>query len=189
VIVGHLGLAAGVRGGWPRSSLLWLLVASIAPDLLDALMAAAGICNPNGLYSHTIPAVALLAAVVGGAAYLSATRKHAGSTAVPTAIACVVVILLHPALDFLTGQKLYWPGGELEGLRLYDWPLADFALESAVVILGWLILRRSPAVPRWAAAPATICALVVLQGAMNLGQRDLRDLKPNSCAVEAAPAR
>jgi hypothetical protein len=189
VIVGHFGLAAGVRGGWPRSSLLWLLFASIAPDLLDALLAAAGICNPNGLYSHTVPVVVLCAAVVGGAAYLTGTRKQAGSTAVPTAVACVVVILLHPALDFLTGQKLFWPGGELEGLRLYERPLTDFVLESAVVILGWLILRRSPAVPRWAATPATICALIVLQGAMNLGLRNFRDVKPNACGAEAAPAR
>lgn len=185
MIVGHLGLAAGVRGRWPRTSLLWLLGASIAPDLVDVLMAAANICNPSGLYSHTIPAVVLLAAIVGGAAYLT-TGRQSGPAAGATATACVAVILLHPVLDFMTGQKLYWPGGELEGLRLYDRPLVDFVIESALVTLGWLILRRSRAVPRWAATPAALGALIALQGAMNL---QLRGIKPNACAVEAPPAR
>ena len=174
-----------MRGRSPRSSLLWLLPASVAPDLLDVLMAAAGICNPSGLYSHTLPAVALLATVIGGSAYLIARGDNADLSAVATAIACALVVLLHPALDFLTGQKLLWPGGALVGLRLYDWPLTDFLLESAVVIVGWLVLRRSPSVPRWAATPAAVCALVALQGAANLS---VRSLKPNACSVEAAPA-
>jgi hypothetical protein len=184
VIFGHFGLAAGVRGGWPRTALVWLLPASIAPDLLDVILAAARICNPYGLYSHTLPAVVLIAALVGGAAYLTVSGK-ADATAASTAMACILVILLHPTLDFLTGHKLFWPGGELRGLHLYDRPMLDFLLESAVVVVGWLLLRRTPAAPRWAAAPAALCTVLLLQGAADLSAGSF---KPSACAVEAVPA-
>jgi hypothetical protein len=184
VIFGHLGLAAAVRGRWPSASLLWLLPASVAPDVLDVAMAVTGICNPDGLYSHTIPVVALLAALVGGAAYLMPRGREAGSTALATAGGCAAVIVLHPVLDLLTGHKLFWPGGPLVGLRLYEHPFVDFLLESALVILGWLLLRRSRAVPRWATAPATVYAVLALQGVGNLSRGSL---KPNACPVVAAP--
>ena len=48
MIFGHFGLAAAARGRWWRSSLLWLLPASNAPELADVAMAALGICNPDG---------------------------------------------------------------------------------------------------------------------------------------------
>src|SRR6059036_4195015 len=35
------------------------------------------------------------------------------------------------------------PGGPMIGLNLYDHPIADFALETAVVCAGWLVYRRS----------------------------------------------
>jgi len=73
-------------------------------------MAVAGTCNPYALYSHTLPAVALLASIVGGAAYLMAARASPQGTALPTALGCVIVIALHPLLDFFTGHKLLWPG-------------------------------------------------------------------------------
>jgi hypothetical protein len=184
VIFGHLGLAAAVRGRWPNASLLWLLPASVAPDLLDVAMAATGICNPDGLYSHTIPVVALLAALVGGAAYLMPRGREASSTALATACGCVAVVLLHPALDFLTGYKLFWPGGPHVGLRLYERPFADFLLEGALVILGWLLLRRSSTTPRWATAPAAVCAVLALQAMGNLSRGSL---KPNACPAVAAP--
>ena len=174
-----------VRSGWPRTSLLWLLPASVAPDVLDVCAAVTGICNPYGLYSHTIPAVVLLASVVGAAAYFSGTRVGTHADALPTALGCILVIVLHPVLDFLTGHKLLWPGGELVGLGLYRWPLVDFALESAIVIAGWLMLRRSRAVPRWASALAALCALVLLQGVGNFA---LPAMKPTACAASGTPA-
>jgi hypothetical protein len=184
VIVGHLALAAMVRRAWPRASLLWLLPASVAPDLLDVCMAVGGVCNPYGLYSHTVPAVVLLAAVVGGAAYLVIARTGAHPNALPTTLGCILVIVLHPLLDFPTGRKLLWPGGALVGLGLYQQPVADFVMESGLVTVGWLLLRRARATPRWASAPAALCALVLLQGAGNFG---LRGLKPSACATSETP--
>ena len=36
------------------------------PDVLDVAFAMSGICSPFGLYTHTLPAIALETAVVGG---------------------------------------------------------------------------------------------------------------------------
>ena len=62
MIAGHLGIAGAVYAARRGSSLPWLLVAAMAPDGVDALFVLAGICNPHGLYSHTIPAAVLIAA-------------------------------------------------------------------------------------------------------------------------------
>jgi hypothetical protein len=179
VIVGHLGLAGAVRGRAPRAALLWLLPATLAPDLLDAAYAVAGVCNPYGLYSHTIPAVALLAAVIGGAALLAADRA--------TALACVVVILLHPALDYFTGSKLAWPGGDLVGLRWYDRPGLDFVAEVALLAVGWLVVRTTIAPSRRRIAAAVVVALVVVQGAMDAVYKP-GGWKPTACAAPPGTA-
>lgn len=179
---GHLGLAAAMRGRWKHSSLLWLFPASIAPDLLDVTMAALGICNPFGLYSHTIPVVALIALVVGGAAWLLGRRGTADpSVAATNAAIYATVVLLHPALDFFTGNKLIWPGGQLVGLNLYARPLADFLLESAFLIAGWAVMRRAGAGPRWATTVKVLCLAVLLQATASLA-RPWR--KPNACGPD-----
>ncbi len=66
MIAGHLGIAGVAHAVRRDSSLVWLLGASLAPDVVDAMFVVAGSCNPHGLYSHTLPAAALIAAVTGG---------------------------------------------------------------------------------------------------------------------------
>jgi hypothetical protein len=178
VIVGHLGPAGAVRARWRTTALPWLLVAALAPDLLDASLAAAGVCNPYGLYSHTVPAVLLLAAVLGGAAFLMESRA--------TAVACVALVFLHLPLDYLTGNKLYWPGGAMYGLRLYQRPFADFVLEVPIIVTGWWLLRRSASPPRWAVSRVALLALVAAQATVDLMDRSW---KPNACAAADAPLR
>lgn len=176
MIVGHLGVAAALARWRPRVSLLWLLPAAIAPDLLDIAYAAAGICNPYGLYSHTVPAVLLLGACLAGAAVLVGQRE--------TGALVLLVVLLHLPPDYLTGQKLFWPGGELHGLRLYDHRVIDFLLESAVVLGGWALLRGRPGPPpRWAGAIWAVAGLVALQGAADVLHGGL---KPNVCPVSTS---
>jgi hypothetical protein len=176
VISGHLGVAAAARGRWPVVSLLWLLPATFAPDLLDLAYAAVGICSPYGLYSHTIPVVALTAAVLGGAAFLATGSRAAG-------LLVGGVVLAHLPLDFVTGHKIYWPGGPLLGLQFYDFPLLDFLIEMPVALGGWWLLRRSGRGPRWATVAATALALVVLQGTFALMPRSQ---KPSACRRAAA---
>lgn len=153
-------MAAAVRSGWRDTSLLWLLLASVAPDLLDIAYALVGICSPFGLYSHTVPVVVLLALVVGVAAYVAT-----GSRA--TAVGAGSLVLLHLPADLITGYKYFWPGRPLMGLNLYRHPALDFLLEASVALGGWWLLRRNGRAPRWATVAAAAGALVLVQAAFD----------------------
>jgi len=54
-----------------------------------------------------------------------------------------LVVVSHWALDYFTGIKPTWPGGPIVGMNLYARPLVDFALESATILAGWLLYRRT----------------------------------------------
>ena len=171
MITGHLGIAAAARGRWPVASLLWLVPVSIAPDLLDVGYALTGICSPYGLYSHTVHAAVLTAAVLGGAAFLATSSYAAG-------LLTAALVVAHLPLDFVTGHKIFWPGGPLIGLDLYERPLLDFAVEVPILLGGWWLLRRGGRGPRWATTGAAALALVVGQGAFDLIEREI---KPSGC--------
>jgi hypothetical protein len=175
VITGHLGVAAAARGRWPIVPLIWLLPVAVAPDLLDLGYAILGICSPYGLYSHTIPAAVLTAAVLGGIAFLASGSRAAG-------LLVAGVVLAHLPLDLVTGYKIYWPGGPLLGLRLYGHPLLDFLAETPFVLAGWWLLRRTGRGPHWAVAGSTAAVLLLLQGAFDLVNRGL---KPDACVWHA----
>jgi hypothetical protein len=182
VIAGHFAVAGAVHASWREVPLLWLLGASIAPDVADGLYVLAGVCNPHGLYSHTVPAAALIAAIVGGAAFLTTGLRSAG-------LMTAAVTMAHLPLDFVTGLKLFWPGGELLGLHLYTRPGWDFAVESAMVLAAWRLLQRQPGVPRWTVAWPVVAALLVFQAAAAIGSGAGDGLKPSACTrVEHTPA-
>lgn len=180
MITGHLGIAAALHASRRDSSLGWLLGASMAPDVVDGLFVVAQTCNPHGLYSHTLPAAALIAAVTGAVAYLATDRRATGLLA-------ALLVLAHVPLDFVTGHKLFWPGGELAGLRLYEWPALDFALESAIVTGGWWWMRARPWAPRWATTWVALAGLLVVQGAMDVAGRGRGGVKPSACTRPVTP--
>ena len=180
MITGHLGIAGAAHASRRDSSLPWLLVAAMAPDIVDALFVVAHQCNPFGLYSHTVPAAALLAVVVGALAYYFTGQRATGALS-------ALLVLAHLPPDFITGRKLFWPGAEMMGLRLYDHPIGDFALEAALVLLGWWLLRRRPWAPRWATGRAALVSLFALQIAIEAIGTARGGAKPSSCG-EAAVA-
>lgn len=175
MIAGHLGIAGAVYSGRRNSSLLWLLGASMAPDVVDALFVAAKICNPYGLYSHTFHAAALIAAVTGGMAFLATGQRSTGLLA-------ALLVLAHLPPDYITGLKLFWPGGELLGLRLYNHPVADFALEALIAAGGWWLVRSREWAPRWATGWLALAALLALQGTLDIVGARRGGLKPSACA-------
>jgi hypothetical protein len=176
VITGHIGAAFGAKSARPEASLAWLLLATIAPDIVDFVAGFSGVCNPGGLYSHTIPAALLISLVVAGAAWLN-TRN------IPTALLAAGLVLVHLPLDYLTGLKYLWPGSPGVGLYIYRWPALDFVVELPVVLAGWWMLRRSGKAPRWATSIVTIALLISIQASLNIWQHFALRTKPNACVV------
>ena len=183
MITGHLGVLGAARSvsRAPSSSiaLIALVLASFAPDILDAAYSVAGFCSPYGLYSHTVPAVAIETAIVAGVALL-VTRSWA------TTLLFALVVVLHIPADFLTGRKLLWPGGEMTGLYWYDRPLDDFLLEAPTVLFGWWLLRRSGRAPQWATSVPVLTLVLLAQTAFDVeAARTGRGMKPSACFTDS----
>ncbi len=160
---GHIGLGLGAYS-FRKTLPLWLvLVAAQVPDWLDAGYCIADMGRgPYGLYSHGFIPIGAAAIVFGSAAYI-VTRD------IGAALIVMLVVASHWALDYLTGIKPTWPGGPVVGMNLYTRPLIDFTLEAAVILVGWLLYRRT--LPRsvrdhgWTYATLfALCALQVLAG-------------------------
>lgn len=88
------------------------------------------------MLSHSIPAVVVLAAVLS-LLYYGAARDWGSSALV------AVIVGSHAVADYATGMKPTWPGGPYIGLQLYHRPALDFVVEAAVIIIGWIVYRRS----------------------------------------------
>ena len=133
--VGHLGVALAGKG-WRREAPLWLLV--LATQGCDWVQVVACMAAPGSspMWSHSIAAVLALATVLLLGSYGVTQNRQ-------VALLTAAVVVSHVLLDYVTGVKPTWPGGPMIGLNLYDHPIADFALETAVVCAGWLVYRRS----------------------------------------------
>jgi len=161
MMVGHFGIAYGVRAldtreVDARAPLLWLLAAAVAPDLLDAMFALRKYCNPDGVMSHSLPAVGILATLFGVGAFLH-TRN------VTTAFVVAGMVMLHLPPDYLTGRKGLWPGGPVIGLYIYRWSWLDLLVEVPVIIGGWWMLRRTHFKPRLAVSGLALGAMLAVQ--------------------------
>ncbi len=169
--IGHVGAALAAKRVRRSIGLLVLLVATYAPDWVDTSLCMAGAFSPQGMLSHSIPAVALFA-LVGFAAYATATRDWRGGLVVGA------VILSHMLLDWITGYKPTWPGGPMIGLRFYDHPIADFIAESVVIVIGALLYARTlPARKRpWIDVWAMLGALLLLQLGLDVAEMLMKSL-------------
>lgn len=159
--LGHVGIALAAKGVRRDIALLVLLVATYAPDWVDASLCVIGAYDRNGMLSHSFAAVTLLGSAAV-AAYAFHTRNFAAGLIVGG------VVLSHALLDLVTGYKPTWPGGPMIGLGLYRHPLADLVIESVVIIIGVALYRRSlPARSRpWVDITAMLGALLLMQTAI-----------------------
>jgi hypothetical protein len=153
---GHVGVALGAHG-IRRSIPLWLLIfASQMPDWADAGLCLADIRTPiPGMYSHSLPAVATLA-LVAALIYCVILRDPAGMALV------ALVVISHVAGDYLTGLKPSWEGGPMIGLELYKRPVIDFFIEAFVVMIGWLLYRRTLSPEKRSSEPALTLLFMLL---------------------------
>jgi hypothetical protein len=169
MFIGHVAIALAGKRVRESVPLAALLVATFGPDVIEiTLLAIERWQNmPTSLGSHSIPAVALGAAVVGAAYWLRRDDGRGG------ALLCAIYAS-HWAADLLTGSaKPTWLGGPRLGLSLYDHPTIDFFIESALLLGAWVFFwpaRDSRYRPR-AIQIAALIALVVLQLVFNASER------------------
>lgn len=180
MIMGHVGIAYGARSldRRPASAaapLLWLVAASIAPDLLDGAFALGHYCNPAGAFSHSLPAAAILAAIFGVAAFL-----HTRSAA--TAFLVAGLVMLHLPPDYVTGRKALWSGGPVIGLYIYRSSWLDFLVEVPIVIGGWWMLRRTSFTPRVLVSGLALAALLTVQAGFDLEGQVNGTRPPRECS-------
>ncbi len=156
MIIGHLGIALGARAVDRDAPLPWLVAAAVAPDVLDILLASRGVCNAMGEYTHTLPAIAVTAVVLGVAAGWTDRRWRTG-------LMVAALVVSHILVDYVTGLKPLWIGGPIVGLNLYRWPWVDFLIEAPLIAGGWWAARRWGNVPRWVGSRLMLVALLLAQ--------------------------
>jgi len=156
--IGHVGAALAAKRFRASIGLLALLVATYVPDWVDGGLCLAGVYNPEGMLSHSIPAV-LLFALAGFFLYAVRSRDRTG------ALTIAGLIISHMLLDWITGSKPTWPGGPMIGLRLYGHPVLDFIVEGALIVAGALLYARTlpPRRRPWIDIAIMLGALLVLQ--------------------------
>lgn len=134
--VGHVGLAVGAKGVRPELPLAALVIAAQGPDWIDTMLTALGITgNRAEMLSHSVPSALIATLIVAGISLLVWRSRRA--------LVLPAVYLLHLPADYFTGLKPLAPGLPSVGLQLYDYPLADFALEALVIVAGWQLWKRS----------------------------------------------
>ena len=156
--LGHVGIALGAKGVRRDIALLVLLVATYAPDWVDAGLCVMGAYDPRGMLSHSLPATLLLGALSITAYSLYASDLRGG-------LIVAGVVVSHVLLDLINGYKPTWPDGPTIGLGLYRYPLADLLIESVVILIGVVLYRGTlPARSRaWIDVAAMLGALLVMQ--------------------------
>jgi hypothetical protein len=169
--VGHVGAALAAKRLRAGIALWVLLVATYTPDWVDTGLCLAGKYNPDGVLSHSVPAV-MLFALVGLLAYAAVTRDWTG------ALVVAGVIVSHMVLDWLTGYKPTWPGGTMIGLRLYEHPILDFFAEGIVIFIGALLYVRTlpPGKKPWTNFALMAGVLLVLQLSIDVAHLMMKTL-------------
>jgi hypothetical protein len=169
VFIGHTAIALAAKRARPSLPLAMLIAAAYGPDVIEiTLLALWNWANVHAAFgSHSIPSVALGAAVVGLAYWIWRRDALGGSLLAATYGS-------HWVADLLTGSgKPTWGGGPTLGLSLYEHPVIDFVVESAMLLAAWLACwpagdRRRRRAAAYMAAPI---ALVVVQLVFNASDR------------------
>ena len=169
--IGHVGAALAAKRVRRSIGLLALLVATYTPDWVDSGLCLAGVSNPQGMLSHSVPAV-LLFSLVGFVLYALKTRDWTA------ALVVAAVILSHMFLDWITGYKPTWPGGPMIGLRLYGHPVADFIVEGMLIAIGALLYARTlpPRQQPWIDVSIMLGSLLALQLGIDVAHMLLKTL-------------
>ena len=165
---GHAAVALALTRRRPRVPIVPLVLAAFGPDWIEMLLMITAQREETAVLTHSIPAV-----LIGGglaAALYAATRR-------PGARTVFLAWLLHWVADLFTGRKPLLAADHLIGLGLYGNPAADFALESAVVVIGCVLYARSfPSRGEMRRVVVILCAaLIAMQAAVDVALSVMRD--------------
>lgn len=151
MFIGHDAVGLLSKKLAPRTSLGWLI---LAPNLLDLIWPILlltgvehvkiqrGITRMNALdftdypWSHSL-LMSIVWAVLFGGVYAAITRYVRGG------VVLAFGVFSHWVLDWVTHRPdlpLY-PGGPKVGLGLWNYPVAELAIESALFAIGLLVYR------------------------------------------------
>ncbi|MGH7603760.1 MAG: metal-dependent hydrolase [Gemmatimonadaceae bacterium] len=134
--MGHLGIALGARAARPSLPLWSLVGAALLPDLANAVWNLTPIGDRNDLLSHSIPAVLVLGAVAWLLNGLARKDWQGGAL-------LAALVLSHLIADYITSREAAWPGGPVIGAHLYLHHRWDLVVEGTVIVVGWVLYRRS----------------------------------------------
>jgi hypothetical protein len=157
--IGHFGFALAGKGLLRHAPLWLLVVATQACDWVQAVACVAAPAGSSAMWSHSVPAVAALVAALSLASYLLTGDRG-------VAVLTGAVAASHLLADYVTGLKPAWPGGPTIGLDLYSYPVGDLAVEMTVLILGWLLYRRS--LPPESRSSRLVWALPIVLGTIEI---------------------
>jgi hypothetical protein len=161
VYAGHAAVALALKAREPRLPLIPLTLACFGPDWVEVALMFPITREGMAIYTHSIPAV-LLGAALAGLGW-AAFRQ-------PGAWYITLAWLLHWPADLLTGRKPLYTGNALIGLDLYSLPAVDFLVESAAIAVGCAIYARRFAVRAELRRVVVILGttLMMLQGAVDV---------------------
>jgi hypothetical protein len=166
--VGHVAIALALRAREPRLPIVPLALACFGPDWIEMMLLAAGAPEGTAVYSHSIPAIVVGAALAAG---VFAALKRPGTRLI------LIGWLSHWPADLFTGRKPLFASTPLIGLDLYKLPAVDFALESAVILIGCALYakRYAPRAELRRTIVMLAAALIVLQGAVDVALSVMRN--------------
>ncbi|PSQ90284.1 MAG: hypothetical protein BRD45_00125 [Bacteroidetes bacterium QS_8_64_10] len=151
----------------PRVPLWALILAAFGPDLVNTVLKLAGVEGPLETWFESATGVLIVAALIAVLYWVLRQRDGRG------ALLMGAVAVLHLPADLAANELPLWPDGPRMGAALYKHPAADFAVEALVVVVGWVLYRRSlpPGGRRRWPAWASLALLLVCQAMFSFGWR------------------
>jgi len=133
VYAGHAAIAALLKGKRPRVPIALLVPVAFAPDWIDSF---SHVVHRPSIVSHSLLSVGIGATLCGILYWLWSSNAADG-------LVVWLAYASHWPADYITGVKPTWPGGPMVGLGLYSRAGWDLVIESALVVLCWLVYRSS----------------------------------------------
>jgi hypothetical protein len=186
MIAGHFGFAAAVKSRAPETPLWALMLATVWLDIVFVPLYLSGIetiepaeAERTGYgasiiyadYTHSLPGVITLSAILGGLAALLWGKRPGIVVGLVAASHWLLDLVVHRAdMPILPGNI---GGLPRLGLGLWRYPLLSFGIELALVVVGaWLYWRTASRVVktegRGARAAAISAALIGIFGVLVL---------------------